>query len=107
MRIQKGDEVLVIAGKDRGVVGRVRRAFPRENRVLVEGINMVKRHMKPRGQTGQAGIITHEAPIHVSNVMLICPKCEQPTRIGIRLIEDGSKVRVCKKCHEVIVEVVE
>lgn len=107
MKIRRGDEVLVLTGKDRGEMGKVRRAFPRENRVLVEGVNMVKRHMKPRGQVRQAGIITREAPIHVSNIMLICPKCQQPTRIGFRLLEDGSKARVCKKCHEVIEEVTE
>ncbi len=107
MKIRRGDEVLVLTGRDRGETGKVRRAFPRENRVLVEGVNMVKRHMKPRGRTSQAGIITREAPIHVSNVMLICPKCQQPTRIGIRLLEDGSKARVCKKCQEVIEEVTE
>jgi large subunit ribosomal protein L24 len=107
MKIQRGDEVLVMTGKDLGGTGKVRRAFPGANRVLVEGINMVKRHMKARGQAKQSAIITREAPIHVSNVMLICPKCQQPTRIGFRLIEDGSKVRVCKKCHGVIGEVVE
>ncbi len=107
MKIRRGDEVLVLTGRDRGETGKVRRAFPRENRILVEGVNMVKRHMKPRGRTSQAGIITREAPIHVSNVMLICPKCQQPTRIGIRLLEDGSKARVCKKCQEVIEEVTE
>jgi len=102
MKIRKEDEVLVLTGKDQGETGKVRRALPRENRVLVEGVNMVKRHMKPRGQARQAGIITREAPIHVSNVMLMCPKCQQPTRVGFRLLEDGSRVRVCKKCHEVI-----
>lgn len=107
MKIRRGDEVLVLTGRDRGETGKVRRAFPRENRVLVEGVNMVKRHMKPRGRTSQAGIITREAPIHVSNVMLICPKCQQPTRISFRLLEDGSKARVCKKCQEVIEEVTE
>jgi len=107
MKIRRGDEVLVLTGRDQGETGKVRRAFPRENRVLVEGVNMVKRHMKPRGRTSQAGIITREAPIHVSNVMLICPKCQQPTRIGFRLLEDGSKARVCKKCQEVIEEVTE
>lgn len=107
MKIRRGDEVLVLTGRDRGETGKVRRAFPRENRVLVEGVNMAKRHMKPRGQTSPAGIITREAPIHVSNVMLICPKCQQPTRIGFRLLEDGSKARVCKKCHELIEEVPE
>jgi large subunit ribosomal protein L24 len=107
MKIRRGDEVLVLTGKDQGESGRVRRAFPRENRVLVEGVNMVKRHMKPGGQARQTGIIRREAPIHVSNLMLICPKCQQPTRIGYRLLEDGSRSRVCKKCHGLIDEVTE
>ena len=102
MKIRRGDEVLVIAGKDRGEKGKVRRALPREDQALVEGINMIKRHTKPRGTTQKGGIIEHEAPIRVSNLMLICPKCHQPTRVGFRLLEDRTRVRVCKKCHEVI-----
>lgn len=102
MKIRSGDEVLAIAGKDRGEKGKVRRALPRESRVVVEGINMVKRHTKPRGATQKGGIIEHEAPIQVSNLMLICPKCHQPTRVGFRHLEDGTRVRVCKKCREVI-----
>ncbi len=107
MKIRRGDEVLVLMGKDQGETGKVRRALPRESRVLVEGVNMAKRHMKPRGQARQTGIIMREAPIHVSNLMLICPKCQQPTRIGHRLLEDGGKARVCKKCQGLIDEVTE
>ncbi len=101
-KIKKGDEVLVIAGDDRGKRGKVQRSFPREDRIIVEGVNMVKRHMRPRGRARQAGIIEREAPIHVSNVKLICKKCNQPTRVGFRFLEVGGKVRVCKKCGEVI-----
>lgn len=102
MQIKRDDTVLVIAGKDRGKRGKVRRSLPEESRVVVDGINMVKRHTRPRGTVRQAGIIEREAPIHVSNVMLICTKCNRPARIGFRFLEDGSKVRVCRRCHEVI-----
>ena len=102
MQIRKNDNVLVIAGKDRGKKGTVRYAYPRDNRVMVEGINMIKRHTRPRGTARQAGIITREAPIHVSNVLLLCTKCNKPTRVGFRFLEKGDKVRVCKRCHEVI-----
>jgi large subunit ribosomal protein L24 len=102
MKIRKGDEVLVIAGRDRGERGKVRQAFPKQKRVTVEGANMVKCHLKPRGQARQAGIITREAPIHVSNVMLICTKCGQPTQVGFEFLVDDTKVRICKKCGEVI-----
>lgn len=102
MKIRRNDEVLMITGKDRGKKGKVHRSFPRERRLLVEGVNMVKRHMRPRGTIRQAGIIEREAPIHVSNVMLICTKCHRPTRVGFLILKDKSKVRVCKRCHEVI-----
>ena len=102
MKIRRNDEVLVITGDDRGKKGKVHRYYPREDRLVVEGVNMVKRHMKPRGNIRQAGIIEREAPIHISDVMLICTKCNKPTRVGFRILEDKSKVRVCSKCHEVI-----
>jgi len=102
MKVRKNDNVVVIAGKDRGKKGKVRQALPKENRVVVEGVNMVKRHMRPRGTARQAGIIEREAPIHVSNVMLLCTKCNRPTRIGFRSLEDGKKVRICRRCEGVI-----
>jgi len=102
MKIRRDDTVLVIAGKDRGKKGRVRESFPKESRVVADGVNKVKRHTRPRGTVRQAGIIEREAPIHVSNVMLMCTKCNRPTRVGFRLLEDGSKVRVCRRCREVI-----
>lgn len=102
MKIRRDDTVVVIAGKDKGKNGKVRQSFPKESRVVVDGVNMVKRHLRPRGTARQAGIIEREAPFHVSNVMLLCPKCNRPTRIGFRILEDGSRVRVCKRCHEVI-----
>ncbi len=102
MKIRKNDTVLVTAGKDRGKRGKVRFAYPKKNRVLVEGINFIKKHSRERGQVRQAGIIDFEAPINVSNVMLLCEKCNHPTRVGFTALEDGKKVRVCRKCKEVI-----
>ena len=102
MKIRKNDTVMVISGKDKGKKGKVRFAFPKKERVVVEGINMIKRHTKARRMTRQAGIIEREAPLHLSKVMLICSKCNRPTRVGSRFLEDGKKVRVCSSCHEVI-----
>jgi large subunit ribosomal protein L24 len=102
MKIRKNDTVQVMAGKDRGKRGKVRFAYPKKNRVLVEGINFIKKHSRARGQVKQAGIIDLEAPIDVSNVMLLCGKCNRPTRVGFTFLEDGGKVRICHKCKEVI-----
>ncbi|WP_248929021.1 50S ribosomal protein L24 [Paenibacillus hamazuiensis] len=102
LHVKKDDTVFVITGKDKGKKGRVIACFPRENRVLVEGINMVKKHAKPSQQNPQGGIINQEAPIHVSNVMLIDPKSGKPTRVGYKVLENGKKVRVAKKSGEVI-----
>ncbi len=105
MKIKKGDTVEVISGDDRGVKGTVHRVIPKKNRVVVSGVNLVKKHQRPTAPEGvraQAGIIEFEAPIHISNVMLICPHCNQRTRIGFKYLEDGRKVRVCKKCKAAI-----
>ncbi len=102
MKIRKNDTVVVIAGKDKGKKGKVRRALPKENRVLVEGLNMIKRHSRARRAARQAGIIELEAPIHVSNVMLLCNKCAKPTLVGFKILDDGKKVRICRSCQEVI-----
>lgn len=101
MKIRKNDNVLVIVGKDRGKKGKVRYAYPDKRRVMVDGINMIKKHTKARAMARQAGVIEREAPLHVSKVMLICNKCNQPTRVGFRFMEE-KKVRVCSSCHEVI-----
>lgn len=101
-KIRKDDIVLVIAGKDRGMRGRVRQVWPRENRVVVEGVNVAKHHLKPRGMARQAGIVEMEAPLDISNVMLVCDKCDSPTRVGMRYLDDGRKVRYCKSCGEPI-----
>ncbi len=102
MKIRKNDNVLVIAGKDRGKKGKVRYAYPRDERILVEGVNFIKKHTKPVKQVKQAGIVEREASIHVSDVILICPKCNKPARIGHKTLSDGKKVRVCRVCGEVI-----
>jgi len=102
MNIRKNDTVLVIAGKDRGKKGKVRLVFPKKNRIIVEGINFIKRHARPTGQARQAGIIEREETINISNVMLLCGKCHNPVRIGYKEMEDGKKVRYCKSCQEVI-----
>lgn len=98
--IKKNDKVIVIGGKEKGKIGTVLKVDSEKERVVVEKVNMVKRHSKPGQQAGQGGIIEKEAPLHVSKLMMICNKCTEPTRIGKRILEDGSKVRVCKKCGE-------
>jgi large subunit ribosomal protein L24 len=102
MKIRRGDNVLVIAGKEKGKTGRVDRQTLDENRLVVEGVNMITRHIKARPGLRQSGRIQQEAPIHVSNVMLICNKCSRPTRPNITQLESGSRVRCCPKCKEVI-----
>lgn len=102
MKIRKNDTVMVIAGRDRGKKGKVRLSYPKNERLLVDGINFIKRHARATGRVRQAGIIEREAPIHVSNLMLVCNKCNRPTQIGFRFLEDGKKVRFCKSCKEVI-----
>jgi large subunit ribosomal protein L24 len=100
--IKKNDTVKVIAGKDKGKNGKVMRVIPKKDRVIVEKINMVKRHMRPSQQQRQGGILEKESPIHISNLMLICTKCTDPTRVGYKTLDDNRKVRYCKKCDEVI-----
>lgn len=101
-RIKKDDKVKVIAGKDRGKIGKVLKVVRKTNRVLVENVNLVKHHVRPNATNRQGGIVEREAPIHWSNVMLICNKCMSPSRIRARRLEDDKKVRVCAKCNEVI-----
>jgi len=102
MNIKKDDNVLVIAGKDKGKKGKVRFAYPRENKVLIEGINFIKKHSKARGAVRQAGIIDLEAKLDVSKVMYLCGKCNKPARIGMKKLEDGRRVRFCRVCGEEI-----
>mgnify|MGYP001474711990 CR=1 FL=1 len=100
--IKKNDTILVITGKEKGKKGRVLSVSPLKDQLLIEKVNIIKRHMKPTRKYTQGGIIEKEAPLHISNVMLVCPKCSKPTRIGNSLLQDGRKVRMCKKCREVI-----
>lgn len=102
MHVKKDDSVIVITGKDKGKKGRVIAAYPRQNRVLIEGVNMVKKHARPSQANPQGGIIEQEAAIHVSNVMHIDPKSGKVTRIGYKVLDNGNKVRIAKKSGEVI-----
>ena len=101
--IRKNDNVLVTTGKDRGKRGRVLRVLPEKNRLVVEGVNFVKRHTKPNpSKNVKGGVMEREAALHASNVQLVCPECGAPTRVGRRLLEDGRKVRICRKCEGVV-----
>jgi len=123
MRIKKGDTVKVISGEDKGVVGTVRRVIPghelphragksnspelardqSRDKVLVSGVNLIKKHQRRTGEPGsQGGIIEREAPIHISKVALVCPHCQQPSRVGYNVLDNGRKVRVCKRCGQAI-----
>ena len=101
--IRKNDNVVVTTGKDRGKRGRVMRVDPDKNRVVVEGVNIIKRHTKPNPQRNvKGGVVEREAGLHASNVQLVCPECGKPTRIGKRILGDGRKVRICRKCEGVV-----
>lgn len=102
VHVRKGDTVLVITGKSAGKKGKVLAVLPESSRVVIEGVNVVKRHNKPTPKKPQGGISEKEAPIHSSNVMLFCNKCNAPSRTGKKFLADGEKVRVCRKCGEAI-----
>ena len=104
MRIKKGDTVEIIYGKDVGKRGEILKVEPNEDRIIVEGINIVFRHTQASQDNPQGGIIENEAPIHISNVQLVCPHCGEKTRIGATVRDDGEKVRRCKKCDEFVDE---
>lgn len=97
LHVKRGDSVIVIAGKNKGSKGKIMTAIPKDNRVIVDGVNMIIRHTKPKQQGQQGGRVEREAPINASNVMLVCGKCNKATRVG-HVIKDGKSVRVCKKC---------
>ena len=99
MHVKKDDMIKVMAGKERGKSGKVLRVFPEKRRVVVEGLNVVKRHTRPSQLNPEGGIVEKEAPISASNVMLVCGSCNEATRTGVRTLEDGSKSRYCKKCN--------
>ncbi len=98
-KIRREDNVLVLIGKDRGRTGAVRKVIPKDKRLIVTGINVVKRHMRPRGPQQPGGIVEREAPISWSNVALLCASCNKPARVGFHLQADGRKVRFCKRCQ--------
>jgi large subunit ribosomal protein L24 len=98
MKIQKGDEVIVLQGKDKGKKADVVRALPDRQKVILEGVNVAKRHAKPTRATQQGGVIDKFMPVHISTVALVCKTCDRPTRVGYKVEKDGEKVRVCKKC---------
>ncbi|MBE9520662.1 MAG: 50S ribosomal protein L24 [Proteobacteria bacterium] len=100
--LKVNDQVEVITGKDKGRVGKILRIYTKTNRALVERVNMIKRHTKPTAENQQGQIVEKEAPIHVSNLLVVCPKCTETARVGIKTLDDDSKVRVCKKCSESI-----
>jgi large subunit ribosomal protein L24 len=102
MRIRKNDTVRVISGNARGREGKVLKVYPEDKRIIVEKVNLIKRHTRQTSQADQGGIIEKEAPIDISNVMLVCPKCGKVTRTGITRLADGRKVRQCKKCNETL-----
>jgi len=99
-RIKKNDTVMVIAGRERGKTGKVLRVLSSKERALIERLNLVKRHQKPRGPQTPSGIVEKEAPIHLSNIMIMCDKCNAPVRMGKRLLEDGRSVRTCRRCGD-------
>ena len=100
--IKKNDTVLVVTGKEKGKKGRVLSVMPSKDELLIERVNIIKKHMKPNKKYAQGGIIEKESPLHISNVMLMCPRCSKPARISNMVFEDGKKSRVCKKCKEAI-----
>jgi large subunit ribosomal protein L24 len=100
--IKKNDKVMVIAGKEKGKTGKVLKILPKRDRAVVEKVNFIKRHMRPGAHSRQGGIVEKENPINISNLMVVCGKCTDPTRVGQRVLEDGSRVRYCKKCDEII-----
>jgi len=102
LSIKKNDMVKVLTGKDKGKTGKVLKVFPVKNRAIVQGVNFVKKHLKQRRQDQQAGIIQQEASINISNLSVICKRCNRITRAGMDILSDGSKVRYCRKCHEVL-----
>lgn len=102
LRIRKGDKVIILSGKDRGKSGRVLKVMPSKNRVIVEGVNLVKKHMRRRSENEPGGIQEIPAPLHISKVNLFCPNCNKGVRFGIQIMKDKTKIRVCKKCQKPI-----
>ncbi len=104
MHIKKGDTVVVLSGKDKGKKGKVLTIFPKQNKAIVEGVAIATKHTKPRKQGETGGIVNQEIAIHACKLMHVCTKCNKPTRIGRKVLDDGSIVRYCKKCNEVFAD---
>ena len=102
MRLKKSDTVLIIKGKERGKKGKIIKLFLEDHSAIVENINMVKKHMRRTQSNPKGGIILRESPVRIPNMMLICPRCSKPTRVGYAILSDGSKKRSCKKCKEIL-----
>ena len=102
MKVVKNDNVLVISGNDKGKKGKVLKVFPKTNRVIVEGVNFIHRHTRPTQKNTQGGIVEKEASIEASNLMVVCPKCNTPSRMGNKILNDGKKVRICRNCSEML-----
>jgi large subunit ribosomal protein L24 len=102
VQIRKNDSVMVITGKERGKTGKVLRVLPDKDAIIIERINLVKRHSKPRGPQQPGGIVEKEASIHVSNLMIMCDKCNAPVRVGKKVLSDGKKIRICRRCGEAL-----
>ena len=102
MQIRKNDDVMVISGKERGKTGKVLRVLPKRDAIIIERVNMVKRHSRPRGPQQPGGIVEKEAFIPASNIMILCSKCNAPVRIGRKVLADGEKIRICRRCGEAL-----
>lgn len=102
LKIKKNDDVIVNSGKDRAKRGKVVRLVPSEGRAIVQGVNIIKRHVRPNRDNPRGGIMQMEGTIHISNLKLVCPRCSKPTRVGITVLADGTRKRMCKKCKEII-----
>ena len=101
-RVRKNDTVVILAGKDKGKKGKVLRMLVQQDKAIVEGVNLIKKHMKPTRDNPKGGIVSFENPIQVSNIMLVCPRCGKSTKIGHKKLTDGTKKRICKKCQEIL-----
>lgn len=102
LHVKKGDTVIVLSGKDKGKKGKIISCLPKDGRVVVEGVNIVKKHTRPTQRSPQGGIKEQEVPIRSSKVSLVCPSCKKPTRVGKKILADGTKAKVCRKCQETI-----
>jgi large subunit ribosomal protein L24 len=102
VHVKKGDNVLVLSGKDKGKKGKVLKVVPDKSMVLIEGVNMTTKHVKPRNRYQQGGLVHQESPIYSAKVMLVCERCGKPTKIGKNVLDNGDKLRICKKCNEII-----